>query len=202
MSEVCIYTAVLKRKKINIGKGSSYYLSPIPAKRHLIANKEYKAARVLDALCLHLGRGENWVQVSYDTLEINTGMARKSVSSGIKTLEALCIIGVKRSRQSRDRANTNEYFIQDYAYNSKIMKQISNGYFPMVGMCQACFKNVYAYEIGRAVTSDYHRNCGGEVHVPGAKRQRIINLQKSNGKVSVVEIKKYAEGISTEISNG
>ena len=202
MSEVCIYTAVLERKKIYTGKGSSYYLSPIPAKRHLIANKEYKALRVLDALCLHLGRGENWVQISYDTLETNTGMARKSVSSGLKTLEALCIIGIKRSRQSKDRANTNEYFIQDYGYSSKIMKQISNGYFPMVGMCQACFKNVYAYEIGRAEDSDYHRNCGGEVHVPGGKRQRIISLHKSSGKVSIVEIRKYANGISAEISNG
>ena len=82
------------------------------------------------------------------------------------------------------------------------MKQISNGYFPMVGMCKACFKNVYAHEIGRALSSDFHRNCGGEVHVPGARRERIIDLQKSNGKVSVVENKKYAKGVSALTSTG
>jgi len=157
---------------------------------------------VLEALCLHLGRGENWVQISYDTLENCTGMSRKSVSSGLKTLEALCIIGIKRSWQSKDRANTNEYFIQDYAYSFKTMKQISNGYFPIVGMCKACFKNVYAYEIGRATDSDYHRGCGGKVHVPGNQRERIIRLHKSRSKVSVVEHREFAEGAPMGISNG
>ncbi|WP_150123735.1 hypothetical protein [Candidatus Nanopelagicus abundans] len=151
----------------------------------------------MDALCLHMGRGENWVRVSYDGLELNTGMSRKSVASGLKTLEALCIIGIKRSKQTKTRANTNEYFIQDYAYNIKVMKQISNGYFPIVGMCKACFKNVYAYEIGRAESCDYHRNCGGEVHVPGGLRDRVLSLKKSKGRLSLIENKTFAVDISS-----
>ena len=185
-----MFTTVLVRKKLVLGKGSSFIQSPVPAQRLLIKNKSFKALRVLNALCLHLGRGENWVSISYDTLEECTGMARKSVSEGLKVLEKLCIIGVKRSMQSKTRANTNEYFIQDYAYRAKDMARIGNGYFPAVGMCRACFRDVYPYEVARAEVADFHKHCGGEIAVAGAGRSRILELVSNNGKSEIVQRRK------------
>jgi hypothetical protein len=186
-----MFTTVLARKKINLGKGSSFVLCPVPAQRLLIRNKSYPALRVLNALCLHLGRGENWVSVSYGTLEQCTGMSRKTVSEGLKVLEKLCIIGVKRSMQSRVKANTNEYFIQDYAYRSKDMAKIGNGYFPAVGMCLACLKDVYPFEVAKAERADFHKRCGGEIHVPGAPRDRIIYTERVKGKFMTTQRRKF-----------
>ena len=97
-----------------IPPGGMYARVPIPAVKKLIFGGERRAARVLVALCLHLGKGSQAVFPSYPTIALFSGISKNRIRESLDTLTNRGYIAIEKKR--RGRKTQNHYSILPGAY--------------------------------------------------------------------------------------
>jgi len=125
--------------------GSCYVPVPIPATRNLVESGQRAAARVLYALCLHLGPGLVPVYPSYETISKYAYVGENGIRKALNVLVHRGYISIKKTREGRK--TRNYYTILEKAYTEDVShRQKSNQVDTSIRICHTCYEEVPASE--------------------------------------------------------
>lgn len=85
--------------------GGMYVRTPMPAIKHLTYRGQKRAARVLSALALHLGKGSKVVWPGYPTIALFAGISENNIREALDVLIRLGYISITKTRVGRKTHN-------------------------------------------------------------------------------------------------
>jgi hypothetical protein len=124
--------------------GGMYARVPIPAVKYLTYSGNRPAARVLIALCMHLGKDSRVVWPGYSTIALFAYVSENNIRKILNTLVALGFISVEKKRMGKH--TNNHYSILPKAYieskrnglSAKTMKKVESEHW----ICHTCYEDV------------------------------------------------------------
>lgn len=124
---------------------SCYVPVPIPASRNLMESDQRAAARVLIALCLHLGRGLVSVFPSYKTIAKYAYISENGIREALNVLVKRGYISIEKTREGRK--TINHYTILEKAYTEDILhRSRRTREDTSIRICHTCYEEVPANE--------------------------------------------------------
>jgi DNA-binding PadR family transcriptional regulator len=149
-----VFIVATSAKDDLVPEGGLYARVPIPAVRKLTYDGHKGAARVLTALCLHLGKGSLAVFPSYPTIALFACISENNIRKALDVLVCRGYISIEKRREGRK--SKNYYSILPSAYLEKSVKKSKESLDPYQHwICSTCWEYVSPEETKFIHQKDY-----------------------------------------------
>lgn len=152
-------------------KDKIYARFPVKAINALADMKEYKALRLLVALCTYMDMNTHQCWPSYPEIMRRSGLGKNDIRPSLNVLESLRFVKVQKKYKG-GQGLSNFYTVREYGYMPHLWEEELRSTLPIVGVCMACANPVRPGQYsGKLNGQNIHFRCGGSVILHTSKSQ-------------------------------
>lgn len=137
--------------------GGYYARLPIPACKELTYSGNKSAARVLYALCIHLGKPPHVVFPGYPTIALFAGISENNIKSNLKILVSRGYVSIEKKRIGRKFQNYYSILPSAYLDSKRVAKKSprKNLDSNTAMICTSCYEYVSQEEVELVRSRDW-----------------------------------------------
>lgn len=152
-------------------KNKTYVRIPVKAINLLADLKQYKAQKLLLALCTFMDFNDHTCWPSYPAIMQRSGLRKNDIKANLDLLVELKFIKVRKKYMGGEGVS-NFYTITDVGYLPHLWEKELRATLPISAVCAACAKPLRVGDYsGKINGRNHHFGCGGQVIVYGSKEQ-------------------------------
>jgi len=152
-------------------KDKTYVRVPVKALNLLADLKQYKAQRLLLALCTYMDFNNHTCWPSYPAIMERSGLRKNDIKANLDLLVEFKFIKVRKKHMGGEGIS-NFYTITDVGYLPHLWECDLRATLPISAVCGACAKPLRAGDYsGKINGRSHHFGCGGQVIIYSSKKQ-------------------------------